>query len=118
MERFLAAVRGGNLHALLEVLDPEVVVVSDGGGVVPAARRPVRGAGVVAGFMAKLSARVDRLELALIWINGAPAVRLVVDGELFAVASVEVDGSRITRVYAVNNPHKLQGVSEAAALSR
>ncbi|WP_212747190.1 hypothetical protein [Streptomyces montanus] len=42
MERFLAAVRGGELQGLVEVLAPDVVVVSDGGGVVPVARRRSR----------------------------------------------------------------------------
>ena len=44
VERFLAAVRGGDLQGLLDVLAPDVVAVADGGGVVTAARRPVQGA--------------------------------------------------------------------------
>ncbi len=43
VERFLAAVRGGDLQGLLDVLAPDVVVVADGGGVVAAAQPPDRG---------------------------------------------------------------------------
>ena len=42
VERFLAAVRGGDLQGLLDVLAPDVVVVADGGGVVAAAPPPDR----------------------------------------------------------------------------
>ena len=43
VDRFLAAVRTGDLQGLLDVLAPDVVLVADGGGVVAAARRPVVG---------------------------------------------------------------------------
>ena len=43
VERFLAALRTGDLQGLLDVLAPDVVLVADGGGEVAAARRPVRG---------------------------------------------------------------------------
>lgn len=43
VERFLEAIRRGDVQALLDVLAPDVIVVADGGGVVPAARRPIRG---------------------------------------------------------------------------
>src|SRR5262249_26180850 len=40
VDRFLAAVQHGDLQSLLDVLAPDVVVFSDGGGLAPAARRP------------------------------------------------------------------------------
>jgi RNA polymerase sigma-70 factor (ECF subfamily) len=43
VDRFLAAATGGDVHGLLEVLAPDVVVVADSGGLAPAARRPVTG---------------------------------------------------------------------------
>ena len=51
VDRFLAAIRHGDLQGLLDVLAPDVVVVSDGGGLVAAARRPIEGAERVAGFL-------------------------------------------------------------------
>ena len=44
VDAFLAATEGGDLAGLLAVLDPDVVLTSDGGGIATAARRPVLGA--------------------------------------------------------------------------
>ena len=50
-EQFLAACAGGDVDALLAALAPDVVAVSDGGGKVKAARRPIAGADKVARFL-------------------------------------------------------------------
>ncbi len=44
VEAFASAATSGDLAALIRVLDPDVVLVSDGGGLVTSARRPVLGA--------------------------------------------------------------------------
>jgi RNA polymerase sigma-70 factor (ECF subfamily) len=118
VQRFLAAVRGGDLRGLLDVLAPDVVLVADGGGVVPAARRPVAGAARVAKALAGLAALVDTFAAERIVLNGAPAARFDVGGALDTVASLVVQGGRITRIFAVRNPHKLARVGAEAALSR
>ena len=48
LEAFRRAVETGDLQSLLDTLAPDVVFLSDGGGVVPAALAPVAGAGTVA----------------------------------------------------------------------
>ncbi|MGK5110729.1 RNA polymerase sigma-70 factor [Geodermatophilus sp. CPCC 205506] len=116
--RFLAAVRGGDLQGLLAVLAPDVVVVADGGGVVAAARRPIQGAARVAALLAGLVRLPVSLEVVPVWLNGGPAARIDVDGELDTMVSLAIEDGRITRVYAVRNPHKLARVDEEAELSR
>jgi len=118
VERFLAAVRGGDLQGLLDVLAPDVVVVADGGGVVAAARRPVRGADRVAALLSGLGRLAGDVTAAPIWVNGAPGARLDVDGELDTVVAVTVEDGLITRLYAVRNPHKLSRLGAAATLHR
>src|SRR5581483_5091159 len=59
VERFLTAVRGGDLQGLLDVLAPDVVVVADGGGLVTAAPRPIEGAERVAAFLIATAGRLD-----------------------------------------------------------
>ncbi len=118
VERFLAAVRGGDMQELLEVLAPDVVVVADGGGVVSAASRPIEGADRVAAFLAGLAKQVDGFEAIPMWINGGPAMRIDVDAELNTVASLVVEDGRITQIYAIRNPHKLARLDEEAELSR
>ena len=119
VERFLAAVRGGDLQGLLDVLAPDVVVVSDGGGVVSAALRPIEGAAKVAAFLAGLVRRVDGSFVAdQISLNGGPGMRIDLDDTLDTVASLVVEDGRITRIFAVRNPHKLRGVHQESPLAR
>ena len=51
-ERFMAAASGGDLTSLMEVLSPEVVLVTDGGGIKQAALRPIHGADRVLRWLA------------------------------------------------------------------
>ena len=117
VERFLAAVRQGDLDGLLEVLAPDVVLVADGGGVVAAARRPITGSERVAGFLATGLRTLD-LELTPVWLNGSPAIRIDVGGQLDTAVSLAVEHGRITRIYAIRNPQKLAGLDSAAELTR
>ncbi len=118
VERFLAAVRGGDVQDLLEVLAPDVVVVSDGGGVVAAARHPITGAGRVAAFFAGLARQLDDVEVTALWLNGGAAMRIDVEDALNTVAGLEVEDGRISRIYAIRNPGKLGRVEEEAELTR
>ena len=116
--RFLAAVRGGDIEELLQVLAPDVVVVADGGGVVAAARHPIEGADRVAAFLGGLARKFADFEATPLWINGAPAMRIDLDAALNTVASLVVEDGRISRIYAIRNPHKLARLDEQAELSR
>jgi RNA polymerase sigma-70 factor (TIGR02957 family) len=117
VDRFLAAIRHGDLQGLLDVLAPDVVVVADGGGLVNAFRRPIKGAERVAGLLISGLRSVD-FEATLVWLNGSPAIRLDIGGEIDTAVSLAVENGRITRVYAIRNPHKLAGLDEVAALTR
>jgi RNA polymerase sigma-70 factor (TIGR02957 family) len=116
LAEFLAAVLSGDLHRLLAVLAPDVVLVSDGGGVVAAARAPITGATKVSALLSRL-ATLPGLVATTTWFNGAPGARLDVNGEATAI-SVVVEGGRITRIYAIRNPEKLAGLDRVAELRR
>jgi RNA polymerase sigma-70 factor (TIGR02957 family) len=118
VERFLAAVRIGDMQGLLDVLAPDVVVLADGGGVVTAAIRPVEGAQRVAAFLSGLARKVDAFEVTALWLNGGPAMRIDVDAALDTVASLVVEDGRISQIFAIRNPHKLAQLDEEAQLSR
>ena len=117
VDRFLAAIRHGDLQGLLDVLAPDVVVVADGGGLVNAFRRPIKGAERVAGLLISGLRSVD-FEATLVWLNGSPAIRLDIGGEIDTAVSLAVANGRITRVYAIRNPHKLAALDGVAALTR
>ncbi|TDD79633.1 sigma-70 family RNA polymerase sigma factor [Actinomadura darangshiensis] len=112
VERFLAAVRTGQVTELIEVMAPDVVLIADGGGLAPAARAPVHGPGLVAKSLARPGRTVSA-----VWLNGAPAGRIEIDGQVAAVSLVVEDG-RVTQIHAVANPEKLTRLEEPADLAR
>jgi len=118
VQRFLHALTSGDVQSLMEVLAPDIVVVSDGGGLVAAARRPIVGAEKVVAFLSGFSPLAPAAVVDVLWLNGAPGGRIVLDGELNTVMSFVVEGGRISRLYAVRNPHKLTRLDEEALLAR
>jgi RNA polymerase sigma-70 factor (ECF subfamily) len=117
VERFLAALQTGDVQGLLDVLAPDVVLRSDGGGVVAAIPRPVEGAKSVAELLAGFARAALEVRLDTMWLNGAPAARFDFDGDITAV-SLGIEDGRITRIYAVRNPHKLTRLDVEAQLAR
>jgi RNA polymerase sigma-70 factor, ECF subfamily len=117
VERFLVAMRTGQLEELMEVMAPDVVLIADGGGLARAARSPIHGAERVAKLLARAHRVVTNLQTTPVWLNGAPAGRVEFDGALAAVSLV-VDGGRVTGIYVVANPRKLAWLNEPAELVR
>ncbi|MFG2500784.1 RNA polymerase sigma-70 factor [Streptomyces sp. NPDC048441] len=115
--RFLVALRTGALQELLEVMAPDVVLIADGGGVVAAARAPIHGAEVVAKLLARTNQMVAAFETTTVWLNGAPAGRIEIDGEPSAVSLV-VENGRVTQIFVMSNPRKLTRLHEPAELAR
>ncbi|MFE7579119.1 MULTISPECIES: RNA polymerase sigma-70 factor [unclassified Streptomyces] len=113
VERFLLALRTGELEALVEVMAPDVVLIADGGGLAPAALAPVHGVDLVA----KVLARAAGLTTTAVWLNGAPAGRIEIDGELATAVSLVVEDGRVSRVYLVRNPRKLTRLDEPVPLA-
>jgi RNA polymerase sigma-70 factor (TIGR02957 family) len=116
LELFMVAISSGDLHGLLEVLAPDVVLIADGGGLVTAARKPMTGIKRVAAFLARV-AELPGLEATTAWLNGMPGIRFDVDGGATAVSFVVEDG-RISQIYAIRNPEKLTWLGKVAELQR
>lgn len=118
VERLLTALTTGDVRGLMDVLAPDVVVVADGGGLVPAARKPIQGMERVAAFLSRLSQLAPGVEVATLLLNGAVAVRVDPTGEFDSAIAFVVEYGRITRIYAIRNPHKLARLDEEVTLSR
>ena len=116
VERFLAAVAGDDLQSLVDVLAPDVVLFTDGGGVKQAALRPILGVDKVLRFLRGVYVSATRAEA--VEVNGSPSLRLEIDGELEAVATFALTEGRVSAVYIVRNPHKLGGLAAATTLAR
>jgi RNA polymerase sigma-70 factor, ECF subfamily len=108
VERFLQAAVGGDLATLVAALDPDVRLVSDGGGEVSAARRPIEGATKVARFLYGIAGNVEPgANLRIITVNGEPGLGLFERGRLTTAVMVTVVDARITRIDVVRAPAKL-----------
>jgi RNA polymerase sigma-70 factor (ECF subfamily) len=107
VDAFLAAARDGDFERLLAVLDPEVVVRSDGGAARPELVSVVRGADAVAKQAMSFRRFAETATRAL--INGIPGgVAWLPDGSPFAVLSVTVAGGRIVSIDILADPDRLR----------
>jgi len=104
---FAEATATGELSALIALLDPNVVLRSDGGGKVSAARRPVVGADRVARFLLGLPHLEPTATIDPTLTPDGLAFLVTIDGRADSVISVDVTGEQITEVYIVRNPDKL-----------
>jgi len=119
IRQFLVATKTGDVESLMEVLAPDVVHISDGGGRVSAARRPVTGAETVARYLVGLARNsMADMDVELATYNALPAVRFSIDGRLDSILMIEVDGARVRALYAVRNPDKLQTATTVHSLTR
>jgi RNA polymerase sigma-70 factor (TIGR02957 family) len=116
VEKFMTAISSGDVRSLVQVLAPDVVMITDGGGVVAAARKPITGAEKVLAYLAR-ALQVPDFAATAAWFNGMPGARIHVDGAPAALSLVVEDGL-ITRIYAVRNPHKLGRLDTVAELRR
>ncbi|MFD2090254.1 RNA polymerase sigma factor SigJ [Blastococcus deserti] len=114
-ERFFAACAGGDVEALLAVLAPDVVLISDGGGKARAALRPIVGAEKVARFAAAIAAQgaaIPDLRIEIVEVNGCPGIVARVDGAPFVAVSLVVADGIVQQVLVVRNPDKLTGLAQ------
>lgn len=109
---FARACLGDDLDALLALLDPDVVLRSDGGGRVRAGRRPILGAAKVARLLFGIR-RFGRFELVPVAVNGRPGLLRYHGDRLVSVIGLAVAGGRVTAVDMVLNPEKLARVARA-----
>jgi RNA polymerase sigma factor (sigma-70 family) len=106
VDAFLAAARNGDFDALVAVLDPEVVVRADWGGVPAGASRLVRGVRAVAEQALSFSRFPRFVRPAL--VNGAAAVVADADGRLLAVLGFTVRHDRIVEIDILADPARLR----------
>ena len=116
LQAFQRAVETGDLQGLVDILAPGVVLLADGGGVVPSVRVPIVGVRKVAQLLSMIPPSVS---LHPAQVNGHPGFIVRHDGVLDGVLGVSVDDDGlITDLYAVRNPEKLSHVDRETTLSR
>jgi RNA polymerase sigma-70 factor (ECF subfamily) len=108
LDELVVAVAAADIAALTALLVDDAQLVSDGGGVVSAARRPVDGADRIARFLVGVGPRVPAGAVVDVEeVNGAPCLLVRVDGAVRQVLSLEVAGDRVRSLQVISNPGKL-----------
>jgi RNA polymerase sigma-70 factor (ECF subfamily) len=104
VDAFLAAVHEGNFAALVNVLDPEIVLRADGGAA-KGLSRVVRGAEAV---MAQAAA-FSRIGLSdqVVLVNGSIGVLTRLDGRVFSVIGFTIADGRIVEMDILADPERL-----------
>jgi RNA polymerase sigma-70 factor (ECF subfamily) len=107
---FARAAGDGDLDALVDVLHPDVVFTSDGGGVVTAARKPLVGADREARATKAIAAKglATGAHVELVDINGMPGLLSVGPDGTVTVTSFTVDDGKIVAIDVQRNPEKLR----------
>jgi RNA polymerase sigma-70 factor (ECF subfamily) len=103
IDAFFAAARAGNLAALVELLDPDVVLRTDGFAAAPAV---LRGAGAVA--EAVRAGASPHAEFQPVLVNGAAGVLITLRGRPAALMAFTVVGGRITAVDGITDPRRVR----------
>ena len=106
LQAFLTAASAGDLQALMELLAPDAVLISDGGtegrsiGRQRNLTRPLVGAARVAAFVAAVTAQAaGQLRLERRELNGQPAIVFWRGVEPFAALLLAVAGGKVRRVF-------------------
>src|SRR5215469_1006303 len=105
VEAFFAAAHRGDLGALVAVLDPDVVVRTDGGREFAGLSGVRRGAAEVARqTLAIANPAVPKLP---VLVNGAPGVVAVLDGQAYGLLAFTISGGKVVELHAIIDPERL-----------
>ena len=104
---FAAAVRTGDIARLITVLDPNVELRSDGGGVVTAARNPVYGNDRVARLLLGGQSKYPRSTVLEQATPDGLGFAIWDEGKILGIATLEVENGLVTHVRVMVNPAKL-----------
>ncbi|XVU21208.1 RNA polymerase sigma factor SigJ [Actinoplanes sp. CA-054009] len=105
---FKQAWEAKDITALLALLDPDATVTADGGGQVSAMQHPLRGREQVARYAATLFRAMPDMDILERTVNGRPGLMVQQSGVTVTVMAFETSHDRITNIWAVRNPDKLQ----------
>jgi RNA polymerase sigma-70 factor (ECF subfamily) len=111
IEKFMQAANAGDEATLYTLFAEDATLTSDGGGVVPAARKVIIGRRRIIRLFIVVARKLGgRLTQSILPINGELGLITYLDGVAFLATSFETDGSSIMALYNILNPEKLKGI--------
>jgi len=112
--RYAGALSTGDVAALTRLLTNDAILLSDGGGVVRAAKVPVRGAPKIARALTRFAQQYPPgLDLFPFTCNQRLAVAVLLDGFVLSVTWLGVVDGQVARIWSVLEPHKLRPLARA-----
>lgn len=108
VRRFKEAWESKDIAALVDLLDPAAVMTADGGGMVGTVLHPIEGGALIARYMIAIADKAPGLDLLERPVNGTPGLVARHADTITTVASFATANGRVTRIWAVRNPEKLQ----------
>jgi RNA polymerase sigma-70 factor (ECF subfamily) len=118
LEAFLSAAQQGDFTSLKRLFTEDVASITDGGGIIGAARIPVLGRERVAKYIATFSPRIwPELTLRRILVNGQPAALMERGGSAYALLAMDVSPQGICQIMWIMNPAKLSTISQSLQAS-
>lgn len=113
VRQFAAASAASDEQTLLGLFAEDIMLMSDGGGVVSAARKIIYGRERLARLFSITTRKYERdMRFVLAEVNGELGVITYADGSIEAVSTFDVEDGKITAFYRIMNPHKLRALSE------
>ncbi|MCM3626952.1 RNA polymerase sigma-70 factor [Paenibacillus glycanilyticus] len=113
INRFVTALSEGEVDTVLSMLAEDVVLISDGGGKISAAVRPIQTRERVAQFLLGIFRKpqwAGSMTFEMRQINGEPAFVFLQEGEVDSVAFLERREGMLQQLFIVRNPDKLKRV--------
>ena len=98
----------GDIGALIGLLDPGVTLTADGGGLVSARLSPSRAPSRSRATWPTRRPGTRHLSYLERTVNGQPGLVAQMDGVTVTVFAFEINGDRISHIWAVRNPGKLR----------
>src|SRR5215472_4053882 len=112
VDAFFAAARGGQFHALVAVLDPQVVLRIDAGAWRPAASMAIRGADAVAAQALTGLAGILRVaELHPALVNGTAGMVVTMHGRAMTVIGFTISDGNIVEIDAIADPDRVRVIA-------
>jgi RNA polymerase sigma-70 factor (ECF subfamily) len=108
--RFAQAAAASDPREVTALLAPDAIAYSDGGGVMPAALKPIYGADKIARFITGLRRKFysnATFDVQMEEVNGEPGLALYADRTFVGIVTIETDGEQIIAIYILRNPDKL-----------
>ena len=117
LEELVSAILRGDIEAAVARLAPDVVLVADGGPERKAARRPIVGAEKVVRLLTSFARQLaGSVEAEFVVLNREPGLLILIDGTVDTAVTVDLSGDRVSAIWLVRNPDKLNRLREPSLL--